>query len=693
VSATIQPSKLTALSPRPPHTTREWLDALCAGSCDQSTFFRAVSALLEQSSEDAGWELLSLVDQYYRRGKLSSDSYRSLKSQLQGALLGQDHALSDSLPAVPNPTTAVRSGAPQVPSAPRTKPPAAAAAREPPEPTRKSAPAGDVPRPPAAAAAREPPESTRKSAQALIAGDVLRDRYRLQGLLASGATGLVYEAIDLSCLDLPGGGQKVAIKVLRARVIQSPQMLGLVHRQFQCLRSLSHPNIVRVHDYDHDGDIAFITMEFLSGSTLSHILSAHSAMAMERSHALTIIRCLGSALAYAHGRGVLHGDLNPGNIFITAEGEIRVLDFGGARDSGPWIAETEQPRHIAAPSYASCQLLEGAPTTARDDVYALSCLAYILLTGKHPFQSLTSTEARAKRLRPRRPAGLSSRQWQALRSGLSFDQARRPADIQEWLRRLNLPAQTVFPRLPGLLTAQPQPPRHAITAAIGLALALTLAGGWWALAHHDSMPASAASLRTAIGPALDRGAGVFTQLWDDTRKLLRIAPSNPPPAIHATQVPAAEIVTAQTPAQAPPPVAAASAHPETHTPAPRPPAPRAASAPVPRAKLELAAEIVDISPVESVASVMVRRSGNLSGDVSFKWWTESGTAKPKRDFSPVWGRVEHIVSGKAAVALLIPVVADTARKQARNFYVVIDDASPGSILGRTLTMVALQPAD
>ena len=655
------------MSQPPLRTTREWLDALCAGSCEQDAFFRAVSDLLEQSPEDAGWELLSLVDQYYRRGKMSSDSYRSLKSRLQGALLGQDHELSDSLPAVRNSTSAVRSGAPRIPSAPRPKPPAPAAAREPREPTRKSAPA-------------------------LVAGDVLRDRYRLQGLLATGATGFIYEAIDLSCLG-PGGSQKVAIKVLRERVTQSPEMLGHLRRQFQCLRSLSHPNIVRVHDYDHDGDIAFITMECLSGSTLNHILAAHSAMAVERSHALTIIGCVGAALAYAHGRGVLHGDLSPGNIFITIEGEIRVLDFSGARDSAPWIAETEQGRHIASPSYASCQLLEGAPANVRDDVYAFACLSYILLTGKHPYQNLTGLAARAKRLRPRRPAGLTSQQWQALRSGLSFDQAQRPADIQEWLSRLNLPAQTVFPKLPGLLAAQPQPPRHTITAAIGLTLALMLAGGWWALAHYDFMPTSAATLRIAIGPALDRGAGVFAQLLDDARKVFGIAPSNAPPEVHATQVPAPEMVTGQSAAQSPPQAAGAGAHLESHPPAFLPPAPRASIVPVPRAKLELAAEIVDISPMESLASVMVRRSGNLSSDVSFKWWTESGTAKPKRDFSPVSDRIEHIGSGKTAVTLLIPVVADPARKHERNFYVVIDDASPGSTLGRTLTMVALQPAD
>jgi hypothetical protein len=104
----------------------------------------------------------------------------------------------------------------------------------------------------------------------------------------------------------------------------------------------------------------------------------------------------------------------------------------------------------------------------------------------------------------------------------------------------------------------------------------------------------------------------------------------------------------------------------------------------------LGADSVDVPPTESTAHVIVRRTRNLRGDVSFNWWTESGTAKPGRDFTPVKSHVEDIPDGKSAVDLAIPVVADPGRHEPRSFYVVIDEASDNAGLGpRTLTMVTL----
>jgi hypothetical protein len=92
-----------------------------------------------------------------------------------------------------------------------------------------------------------------------------------------------------------------------------------------------------------------------------------------------------------------------------------------------------------------------------------------------------------------------------------------------------------------------------------------------------------------------------------------------------------------------------------------------------------------------MARVVVHRSRSLRGDVSFSWWTESGTAKPGRDFVPVATQVEHIDNGQSSVSLIIPVVQDPARHDSRSFYVVIDQPSDNAALGsRTLAMVTLQ---
>jgi hypothetical protein len=113
-----------------------------------------------------------------------------------------------------------------------------------------------------------------------------------------------------------------------------------------------------------------------------------------------------------------------------------------------------------------------------------------------------------------------------------------------------------------------------------------------------------------------------------------------------------------------------------------------------RARIELAADNVDVSPTESAAHVAVRRSRSLRGDVPFSWWTESGTAKPGRDFVPVKSHVEQIENGKNAANLVIPIVVDPARRQSRSFYVVIDQAGDEAAVGpRTLTMVTLSAPD
>jgi hypothetical protein len=108
----------------------------------------------------------------------------------------------------------------------------------------------------------------------------------------------------------------------------------------------------------------------------------------------------------------------------------------------------------------------------------------------------------------------------------------------------------------------------------------------------------------------------------------------------------------------------------------------------------LAADSVDVPPDEDTARVVVHRTRSFHDDVSFTWWTESGTAKPGLDFVPVKATVGHIETGKNTVSLAVPLVTDPARRGSRSFYVVIDDASDNAALGsRTLTMVTLPGAD
>ena len=189
----------------------------------------------------------------------------------------------------------------------------------------------------------------------------------------------------------PTPHQYVALKVLHAGGDCSEQTLANLRLEFHCAQVLSHRNIVNVYELDRDGDVVFFTMELLDGELLSNVIERLRPAAMRRAQAWQLIQQLGAGLAHAHERGVVHGDLKPRNIFITREGELRILDFGAAHRFMP-VKPASEPADYApnsgTPAYASCEQLEGRRANPRDDLYALACICYELLAGTHPFGSL-----------------------------------------------------------------------------------------------------------------------------------------------------------------------------------------------------------------------------------------------------------------------------------------------------------------
>ncbi|HEY1899955.1 MAG TPA: protein kinase [Steroidobacteraceae bacterium] len=652
----------------------EWLDELAAGECGWETVFRGVADSLTTNA-DAGWELLALVDQYYRRHRISAEDFHGLNTHVQALLLGSARPVQVE-PPLKSPPPAPRA-VPALAPAPQAAPVAPVAPVVQPKVTSPS----------------QPPQP-----RMLVVNEVLRNRYRIRGILGHGGMGTVYAAIDEFRLDHGDGGQRVAIKALHTEVVQRPQLLAELRSEFQRLQSLSHPNIVRVHEFDRDGDLTFFTMEQLSGAPLSRVLANHNYAPLYRPHALAIIRQAGGAVAYAHSRGVVHGDLNPGNIFITDQGEIRVLDFGASyrlrrEPTIPDLDDLARPA-VATPSFASCEVLQGGPANVRDDIYAMACVSYALLTGKHPFQGQNALQARAARLSPRRPAGLNHRQWNALRAGLQFQRKHRPADMQVWLDQLQLPSQTAqLPPLPTIMGSRAQ--RSSVVGwATGGVIAVVAALCWWALENPDQLAHATAGLSASA-----------TGLWNNIRAAGGAPSSTPSPATVGSNTPATT-PPAPPPTPSPPlprrtaPVVAPAAIQSQAATANLPrvaAAAAAAQAPVvarpSSARIELAADVVDVQPMQPVAGVVVRRRESYRNDVSFNWWTESGTAKPGQDFVPVKSRTEFIPSGARETRLLVPIVADPRRHVAKSFYVVIDDPSDGARLGsRTITQVTIPPS-
>src|ERR1019366_2799126 len=221
--------------------------------------------------------------------------------------------------------------------------------------------------------------------------------------------GAVFNAVDRYRCDLLEADRQVAIKVLYENIRNRPEVMAHLRREFYCAQTLSHRNIVKVYELDQEDDVAFFTMELLAGEPLSGVIERMRLLSIPRSYAWAIVKDVGAGLAHAHSRNVVHADIKPQNIMITTCGEVRILDFGvsSVLTRERWSADRNLKNHVAAvtPAYASCELLDGQQADPRDDLYALACLSYELLTGQHPFQRRTSTEARDLGMAPARPPG------------------------------------------------------------------------------------------------------------------------------------------------------------------------------------------------------------------------------------------------------------------------------------------------
>jgi len=269
----------------------------------------------------------------------------------------------------------------------------------------------------------------------------LKDRFILDTVIARGGMGIVFKARDLRKIEAMDDDPYVAIKLLKPGNHSAKKDFINLQRETRKTQMLSHPNIVNVHDFDRDGEIFMMTMEYLRGEALSEIIGKDKAL-IPRKEALQIIKSIGQALIYAHSKNIIHCDLKPANIILTTDNVIKVLDFGIARafQVNKMLAVNEtlnqgsQP--ALTPTYASCEMLKGKTPEPRDDIYALACIAYELLTGKHPFNRKTCTQANTEGLLPITVEGLSRNQWKALSKGLAAKREDRPESIKAFIQDL-----------------------------------------------------------------------------------------------------------------------------------------------------------------------------------------------------------------------------------------------------------------
>jgi serine/threonine protein kinase len=187
-------------------------------------------------------------------------------------------------------------------------------------------------------------------------------------------------------------------------------------------------------------------MEYLVGQSLDHVLRDPKFKPKTVEEILPILKQVADALSFAHANGFVHCDLKPGNIFITQSGRVKVIDFGIARAIKSGLVGAEDStvfstKELAAltPAFASPQMIELLDPEPNDDIYALACIVYELLSGQHPFRRVPANHARDSGMKPKRLSGLTNSQWQALVHALAFGSKERTpsatAFMEEFTRR------------------------------------------------------------------------------------------------------------------------------------------------------------------------------------------------------------------------------------------------------------------
>jgi eukaryotic-like serine/threonine-protein kinase len=233
-----------------------------------------------------------------------------------------------------------------------------------------------------------PLSSIAERAPALKPGDQLGS-FEILGLIGRGGMGEVYRARD------PRLKREVAIKTLPPTFAADRDRVARFEREARAASALNHPNIVSVHDIGHQGDVWFIVSELVDGETLARVLERGP---LPLRKLIEVGTQIAEGLAAAHAAGVVHRDLKPGNIMLTCDGRVKILDFGLARqDRVPGVdsttLEVSQPGLIlGTPGYMAPEQVRGEATDARSDLFSLGVILYEMASGKRAFSGGSSIE-------------------------------------------------------------------------------------------------------------------------------------------------------------------------------------------------------------------------------------------------------------------------------------------------------------
>jgi serine/threonine protein kinase len=530
----------------------------------------------------------------------------------------------------------------------------------------------------------------------LAAGSVLLERFELLGCVADQGMSRVFQARDRIKTAAGHPDALIAIKLLQQ--VSGDPLHGL-QQEVLIAQTLNHPNIVNVFDLCRDADQYFITMEWLDGESLATRLDANRGRPLPAAQARSILEGLATAMAFAHGKGIAHRDIKPGNVHLTADGEVKLLDFGIARRIGSAPSADADGERVVTRAYASCELLEGELPDVRDDIYSLCCLWYRLITGVRPFGNRDALEAERDQTRAKRPPGLSRSQWQTLQCGLAFRRAQRPDDVAALAREL----------LPG--PARGAPAKQFAVALMFAGLAGTAIWGYW--------PEMNSWFDSQTGLALESSAPITAppRTSERAQELVNLGPTQAPPAASPIE-PAAPI---SQPSIAPAPI-------ETDQPAPSPDTQETKTLLTsPDNELELlppaqpvanTMSSVIASPADDAAAVEPRFAPlgfrqdqyivsendiavildvdyprTLAKPISLSVIIERGTAVAEKDFIVPSNEVIMAGPGEPAARIIVPLISDSMAEYTEEFLVRLTTDDPAVQITRPEAVIIIRDDD
>jgi len=483
-------------------------------------------------------------------------------------------------------------------------------------------------------------------------GATLCGRYRLERVVGHGGFSQVFQALDLSAGTAAAAEVRVAIKAPRPEHGGTSASLERLAREYELLRRLVHPGVVRVLDLGTEAGYSFEVMELLDGSSLATRLAQGSGR-MPREEAGRVLRACAEALDWIHGQGLVHGDIKPGNIFITVSQGTRLLDFG-CTPSGPAQAEDGQAgeSRYGTRAYGSAQVLSGLPPTPADDLYSLACVAFEVLAGTHPFGRASALDARERGLRPVTVQALNAGSAAALERGLAFEREGRPASAAALVE-----AALAAGDAPPATGVRPEaPPRRrwrgpAVLATLALLAAVLV---WTAWPTRLEQPA-VTTVRDGAAAGEVRAA----------------APAQYRPAPAASSTAEAE------------PLENGGTLPAAAGPVrPRPPIDQ---------NVAFAGGRLVVSRLAVSAAIPVRRNGEPTGRLEVAWRIAEGSALAGRDFSGPTSGVVVLAEGQHISTLFVPLVAATRSTGDATFTVLLEQVrGPARIAGAATTEVVLR---